>query len=103
MGIVRHVMTYVGITDCPDEGRLAVSNMADGADVDGGLAGDNFGIQRRNRIRVKPLQRLLRQVLLGVTSYLLELYDFIYCEANHLEFAFLRTCSSIDLSFRHFT
>ena len=62
--------SYIDSGDSADKGRFAVGHVADGADVDGGLAGDNLGGEGGEG-RDIHLDVLHREMGLGLEGYLL--------------------------------
>ena len=77
-------------------------NVANCADIDSRLAGDDFRVQGRNLVRVKVVEGLPRQMNLRVTCLLLTFDDFFGGETNELEIALLGAVC-VDLGFSHFT
>lgn len=73
-----------------------MGHVADRADVDGGLAGDNFRVERGEHRGVEAVEGLFGQVGLRVDELHLVLNDILSGQVDHLEFAF-----GADLFFCH--
>ena len=77
--------TYIGARDCPHKGGLAVSDVTNRTNVDGGLSRNDFWVQGRDLRRVEIVKRLLGQMLLRVATLLLLSDDFLLAEVDDLK------------------
>ena len=69
------LITYIGVGNRAYESRFTVSHMANGTDIDGGLARDDLWHQGRNLTDVEILQVLHSQMLLAEHLHLLSFND----------------------------
>ena len=73
-----------------------MGDVADGADVDGGLARNDLWVEGRDLLGVEAFQGLLVQVFLGVAGCLLFGDDLLCGDFDHLELG-----GSVDVSVCH--
>lgn len=87
--------TYVGAGDGLDKSGLAVSDVTDGADVNGGLAGNDLGVQGSQQGGIELVEGLASQVSLVVDSGLGMADDVVSGEVDKLKLVCGR--SRVDL------